>query len=343
LAGSDPGSGTVLTAEQRAFLLESQRHEAAERERVEGLYWGAQARAAAFAARERSEAEPDAALLLAAEGASVATVPEARAILLSLLHQYATLTSAINGHGSARWVSGLAFSPDGRWLASIDRARALGDDRPAHLLVRDAETGKEWKRLEGDKPFSAVAWGQRWLAVASPSSIGWLRWDDWKEKFRGNTPTGLDGDVIPDYLAFSPPGAGFPQGELLAWGTQYGDIGLIRVGDHVKWQGRLSDKRSSNALTGLGWLTDGRLITAEFGRLLVRPVPELEPAHEISAPGQVFSLACDGERWVAVALAKIPWACCWVKESKKRLSCRRPRTIWAGSQPGLDLLTIHGS
>jgi hypothetical protein len=37
---------------------------------------------------------------------------------------------------------------------------------------------------------------------------------------------------------------------------------------------------------------------------LVRPFPDLEPAHEISAPGQVFSLACDGQRWVAACFRK---------------------------------------
>jgi WD40 repeat protein len=294
-----PNRVPVLTAEQRAFLLESQRHDAAERERMEGLYWGAQSRAAAFAARERGEAEPDVALLLAAEGASIATAPESRASLLSLLHRHALLTGVIHGHGWGRIVSGVTFSRDGRWLASVNRARALGDDRRAHLLVHDARTGQEWERIGSNHPLSAVAWGERWLAVASPGSIGWLRWDDWKGKFRGNTPTALDGNVIPDYLAFSPPAAGLSWGEVLAWGTKWGDIGLIRVGDHVRWQGRLNDDRSSNSLTGLSWLADGRLITAEGGRILARPFPGLEPAQEIAAPGQVFSLASDGERWVA--------------------------------------------
>jgi WD40 repeat protein len=294
-----PGREPALTTEQRTFLLSSQRHEAAEQERVQGLYWGAQARAAAFAARERGEAEPDLALLLAAEGASVATVPEARAILLSLLHRHARLTRVIDGHGAGRCVSGVAFSRDGKWLASVDRERALGDDRRAHVLLHDVETGEERRRVGSDTPLSAVAWGEHWLAVASPGSIGWLRWDDWKERFRGNTPTTLDGDVVPDYLAFSPPGDARPQGEVLAWGTRWGDIGLIRVGDHVRSQKRLSDDGSNRALTGLGWLTDGRLMTAEGGRILVRPVPDLEPAQEIAAPGQVSSLASDGDCWVA--------------------------------------------
>jgi WD40 repeat protein len=293
-----PGRKPALTEKQREFLLESQRHDTAERVRLEGLYWSSQARAAAFAARERGEAEPDLALLLAAEAGSVAPVPEARAALLSLLHRHARLTGGIYEHGSGRWVSGVAFSRDGRWLASVDREVAIGDDRGAHLLVHDAATGREWERIRSEGGLSAVAWGERWLAVASRGFIGWLRWDDFDEKFRGNTPTALRGDVIPNYLAFSPPRSGLPE-EVLAWGTMWGHVGLIRVGDHKSWQGRLNDDSSNKALTGLGWLQDGRLITAESGRLLARAYPGLEVVHEISAPGEVSSLSCDGERWVA--------------------------------------------
>jgi hypothetical protein len=170
-----PSRKPALTVKQREFLLESQRHDTAERARLEGLYWSSQARSAAFAARERGEAEPDLALLLAAEAGAVAAVPEARAVLLSLLHRHARLTGAIHGHDFGRWVSGVAFSRDGRWLASIDRQRGIGDDRSAHLLVRDAETGREWERIRSSGGLTAIAWGERWLAVASCDSIGWLR------------------------------------------------------------------------------------------------------------------------------------------------------------------------
>jgi hypothetical protein len=294
-----PGRLPVLTEEQRGFLLESQRHESAERERVEGLYWGAEARAAAFAARERAEGEPDLALLLAAEGTSVASVPEAKSALLSLLHRYAPLTATLHEHGPGRQVAAVALSRDGRWLASVDRPIAIGDERIAQLLIWDAETGRREARVPSQAPLTAAAWGARWLAVASPDSIGWLRWDDWKEKFRANTPTALDGPVVPTFLAFSPAALVLPQGETLAWGTPFGDVGLIRVGDQVRWQGRLSEDRSSRALSGLGWLSDGNLITAEQGRLLVRSVPDLELVQEVAAPGEVFSLTTDGERWIA--------------------------------------------
>ena len=94
-------------------------------------------------------------------------------------------------------------------LASVDRKVAIGDDRGAHLLVHDAATGREWERIRSDGGLSAIAWGERWLAVASRSFIGWLRWDDFDEKFRSNTPTVLRRDVIPNYLAFSPSRSAF--------------------------------------------------------------------------------------------------------------------------------------
>jgi hypothetical protein len=96
---------------------------------VQGLYWGAQGRAAAFAARERGETEPDLALLLAAEGVSVAPVPEARSAAFSLLHRHAALTKVLHGHERGCPISRVAFSPDGRWLASTDTCTALGDER----------------------------------------------------------------------------------------------------------------------------------------------------------------------------------------------------------------------
>ena len=63
--------------------------------------------------------------------------------------------------------------------------------------------------------------------------------------------------------------------------------------------GRLTEDRSDRALTGLGWLADGRLITAEGGRILVRPYPELHPAEQITVCDRVFSLDARAGRWVA--------------------------------------------
>jgi WD40 repeat protein len=294
-----PGRLPVLTEEQRNFLLESHRHEALEREKVEALFWGAQSRASAFAARERGEAEPDLALLLAAEAVTTAPVPEARAALCSLLHRYAPLTALLHGHAEGRRVGGVAFSRDGRWLASTDQRIAIGDDRPAYLIIHDVATGQEVERIRSADSLGLVAWGQRWLAVASPASIGWVRWDDWKEKFRGNTSVDLSSNVTPDYLAFS---HGGQEHEMLAWGTRSGDIGLVRVADHLSWQGRLNEGTSTSALEGLGWLPDGRLITLEAGRLIVRPVPDFHPAEQIASSAQVLSLVTAERQWIATAV-----------------------------------------
>lgn len=135
--------------------------------------------------------------------------------------------------------------------------------------------------------------------MASPGSIGWLHWDEWKDRFRSNTPTPLEDQVAPDFLAFSSSGAHLPDGEKLAWATRIGEFGVINVGDHRQLRRRVTEDPSDRALTGLGWLADGSLITAEGGRLLVRPYPELRPAEEISVCERVFSLDARAGRWVA--------------------------------------------
>ena len=288
-----------LNDAQREFLLASQRQDAAERERTEALHAGTHARSLAFTARERGDAEPDTALLLASEAAAAAAVPESRSALGLLLHRHAPLTRVLHEHGTGRTISGVAISPHGDWFASVDRANALNDKRSAQLLVWDLRTGDRISSHQATGSFTALAWGQRWLAVASRGTIGWLRWDDWKERFRGNTPTSLGDDAAPDFMAFSPPSADFAEGELLAWGTRWGDIGVIRVGDHVRTRTRVAEAPSSDALTGLAWLADGRLLTAEGGRLVVRDPFALNGAREVAAPGRVFSLACVADRWVA--------------------------------------------
>jgi TIR domain len=288
-----------LTEAQRDFLLASQRQDAAERQRTEALHAGTHARSLAFAARERGEAEPDTALLLASAAATAAAAPEARSALGQLLHRHAGLTRVLHEHGANRPISGLAISPQGHWFASIDRKLAVNDERESQLLVHELHSGNRVSRQAIKGSFTAVAWGQRWLAAATRGSIGWLRWDEWKHRFRGNTPTALGDETAPDFLAFSPPSAGFDCGELLAWGTSWGELGVIRVGDHVHLRTRLAESASSDALTGLAWLADGRLLLAEGGRIVVRHPFALDQARELAAPGRVFSLSCVDNRWVA--------------------------------------------
>ncbi len=291
-----------LTDAQRTFLLASQRHDAAERERILALYAGAQARSLAFAARDRVEAEPDAALLLGAEAARVAAVPEARAALGLVLHRHAMLLRVNHAHAPAREVIGLAFSPDGAWLASADRPAALNDERTARVLIHDVASGSLLASVPSDRPLSALAWGERWLAVASRDSIGWLRWDEERGRFRSNTPTAIGEDVAPDFLAFSPASAAFAEGEWLAWGTRWGDIGVIRVGDHARARSRVAAQASSDALAGIAWLADGRLLSAEGGRIVVRSGSTFAEPTIVATLTQVYSLSCTHDRWVVAGV-----------------------------------------
>ena len=135
--------------------------------------------------------------------------------------------------------------------------------------------------------------------MASAGSIGWVFWDERKDRFRTHTVTSLEDEAAPDFLAFSSSGTELVAGEKLAWGTCFGDFGVIDVGGHPRLQERLTEDRSDRALTGLGWLADGSLITAESGRLLVRPYPEPHPAEIITECDRVFSLDARAGRWVA--------------------------------------------
>jgi hypothetical protein len=64
-------------------------------------------------------------------------------------------------------------------------------------------------------------------------------------------------------------------------------------------RGRVSGQASSDALAGVAWLADGRLLTAEAGRIVVRDPSTLEERCTIATTRRVFSLACVGDRWVA--------------------------------------------
>jgi WD40 repeat protein len=281
-----------LTEEERNFLLESQKFEMQEKERVEGLYWGAQSRAGAFAARERAEEEPDTALLLAAEAVSVSSVPEAKQEVLSLLHRYASLISIIYGHGKSRMISGIAFSKDGRWLISADRMYAINDDRPSILLIHDTESGKEVLNEQWNHLISSVTWGEKYVAVAIKGEISIFTWDETYKTLSILISWDTIQDTVPDYLAFS------PEDQYLAYGTQWGDLGILQLNDRSQWQGRLSGDGSSESLRGIGWLDNERLILAENSRILIRPVSDLNAAVEVTITERVYSMDSDKERWV---------------------------------------------
>jgi hypothetical protein len=129
--------------------------------------------------------------------------------------------------------------------------------------------------------------------------IGWLKWGEWKERFPRYTHTALPDGAAPDFIVFSPASASFDDGDHLAWGTHTGDLGVIRVDDRSSVYRRVEGPAASDALTGLAWLDDGRLVSAEPGRLVVRDRRSLEPQSEIKAPGRVFAFTGGSGQWVA--------------------------------------------
>jgi WD40 repeat protein len=113
----------------------------------------------------------------------------------------ATTPLLLRGHG--KWVSTLAFSPDGRWLAS-----GSGDNTARLWDLRSADPAAQAKVLPGHKEFvSAIAFSPdgRWLATGSQDTTARL-WD-----LRATDPTAaplvLSGheDRI-NAVAFSPDG-----------------------------------------------------------------------------------------------------------------------------------------
>ncbi len=126
-----------------------------------------------------------------------------------------TLRSRFNGH-SGMEITGVSFSPDGRWLASIDSSC---------VLISDLETGKR-ERLPGEGP--GIAWSGDGRILAYPT---WENSEDgsielWERetgtvlRFFGIDLLGLE------TLAYSSTAslliAGFANGSLRMWDTANG-------------------------------------------------------------------------------------------------------------------------
>ncbi|NDY93852.1 hypothetical protein [Ideonella livida] len=272
--------------------------------RLAMLYGGAQARATAYQARDRARGEPALALALAAAAADLADTPASRSTLLTLLGQQTALRRVMPLHAPGRRVQALAFSPDGRWLATGDARQGPGDDGPARLCLVDLHT---LQQREGSQSRSgsigALAWGRPWLAVGTRGGVGWLRWDEASQRFGARSPTPLSEPVTPAWMSWS--GVQWAGGDdWLAWGCPEGLLGLARPGEARAHELRLPQAGRPDALQGLAWVAPGQVLTLESNRVCLRPFPALEPVVTLGAMDRFFHLWAQGGHWVVTGVQR---------------------------------------
>ncbi|MCZ6793777.1 MAG: TIR domain-containing protein [Planctomycetota bacterium] len=276
---------------QQTFVLESQEREAERTEKLESLYRESLVRQLALTALDRVEEEPDVALLLAAASVEIESTTRSDAALLSCLARHSTLVRMDFDHDGG--VNALAFSPDGRWLASGDHPRAV-NVHEGRLRIREVSTGRIERTLPVEGGVNALAWGRsrEWLAIANGTSIGWLRWDEEKWKFRGNTVLGLPFNQVVDHIDFS------PSGDWLLAGDIYGEAALVRVGDHSVQPFEAVGGGTSEALRAFVWLSDEEILTVEDGTVRVRSRDSFEELATVAEYEGFHAADARGCEWV---------------------------------------------
>jgi WD40 repeat protein/serine/threonine protein kinase len=164
-----------------------------------------------------NQAEIDLALLLSLEALDVADTLEAENSLLAGLQSEPQLEAFLNGHTAP--VRTVAFSPDGKWIASAGSDNAiLLWDAETHQLVGEPLTGHtDW--------INGLAFSPDGATLASAGMDGQiLLWDTLAGSQVGEPLTGHNGPVWS--VAFSPNGSvlasGGEDGAVILWDVEAG-------------------------------------------------------------------------------------------------------------------------
>ena len=209
--------------------------------------------------------EPDRSLLLAVEANRIHRTARSERTLFAALHARPNLVRFLQGARSE--VNALAFSDDGRLLASADGNSNTHDDTVHLWSVSDAVA---LRRLEGEgAPLTTVALGPGGRLVAAGDGVGRVMLWDTRTGHRTAPVLRLPVDKIGrpiSSLAFSPDGS-----MLAAGGCADDDVesvcnkGLLGVWD-VRTHRRLVLRAAhTSAITSLAFSADGTMLASASG------------------------------------------------------------------------------